>query len=219
MKKGRKGAKKSDSKCQMLAYLGIDYLSQFAKKYDLKINAYLGEVNKEQILSLIERVLLDSTKTEAIEISIAFYLLNLQELSPSEQCAKMLHQLLDSAGITPNVKWVSFSIFELFIQFYSSFFRVMRRRLKRCFRNASFFPSPQTSEKAMDGGNQHLQPPPPLLWFLLLPLHHLLPPFTHPLCKEHSWNLLQQALLPHLFSTPWHCLNLNHSKKLLPFPH
>ena len=107
-KKVAKKARASSSKCQMLAHLGIDYLNQFAKKFDLKINSYLSGANEEEIISLIEKVLSDPTKTKAIEISIVFYLLNLQELSPSEKCAKVLQQLLDSTGIMPNVKWVSF---------------------------------------------------------------------------------------------------------------
>lgn len=55
--------------------LGTDYLTLFGKNHKIFIPNYSSEEHIAEVISLIQKVLENDSKTEAIEISIAFYLL------------------------------------------------------------------------------------------------------------------------------------------------
>jgi len=108
----KKTKKKSSmpAKSIMLKHMGIDYLQQFSKKYGENIDNYFAVENISQILILIEKVLLDSSKTEAIEISIAFYLLYFRSISSAfmEASQEVFRGICGRNKIHDNVAWVRY---------------------------------------------------------------------------------------------------------------
>lgn len=63
--------------------MGIDYLQQFCKKYGETISDYFSEEWAPKCVRMIENVIADESKTDAIELSVLFYLLYIRSISPA----------------------------------------------------------------------------------------------------------------------------------------
>ncbi len=64
-------------KCKMLMHLGIDYLMLFGKDHKIFVPNYSSKEHIVEVIGLIQKVLENVQKTEAIKISITFYLLSI----------------------------------------------------------------------------------------------------------------------------------------------
>jgi hypothetical protein len=104
-------------KCKMLMQLGTDYLTLFGKNHKTFIPNYSSEEHIAEVIGLIQKVLEDDRKTEAIEISITFYLLYIRSISSKYKDASedIFKDLCGKHKISGDAAWVcglrNFSVF------------------------------------------------------------------------------------------------------------
>jgi hypothetical protein len=109
--KKKKGAAPSYPKCTLLARLGVDYLGQFSKQYEMDIDfTFCGDDERaaKAIVEVIGKVLVDPKKTDSILSSIAFYLLSIKDKSDNLRVTTndVLTQLLEMTKLPLDLQWV-----------------------------------------------------------------------------------------------------------------
>jgi hypothetical protein len=95
-------------KCKMLMHLGIDYLMLFGKDHKIFIPNYSSEEHIAEVIGLIQKVLEDVRKTEAIEKSITIYLLYIRSISSKYKDASedIFKDLCVKHKISGDAAWV-----------------------------------------------------------------------------------------------------------------
>lgn len=109
--KKKKGAIPSYPKCTLLARLGVDYLGQFSKQYQMEIDFTLcgdEESGAKAIVEVIQKVFVDPKKTDAILSSILFYILSIKDKSDNLRAitSDVLTQLLETTKLPRDLQWV-----------------------------------------------------------------------------------------------------------------
>jgi hypothetical protein len=106
--KKKKGPISLYPKCNLLARLGVDYLAQFAKQYNMEIDFTFQRDEGGVIFEVIEKIFVDGNRTDSILTSIAFYLLSIRDQSDylRTSTSDVLAKLLEICNLPSDLQWV-----------------------------------------------------------------------------------------------------------------
>ena len=112
----------------MLSGLGSDYLAQYAKGYEMKVNVSLPSDPEKvkDLMQVAQKIMQDTERTDCILTSIVFYLLDLRTQSEclQEITEGIFQTLLKTCELPDDLKWVCTNICVFYIMHtvYISFF-------------------------------------------------------------------------------------------------
>lgn len=107
--KKKKEVMPSYPKCTLLARLGVDYLGQFSKHYQMDIDFTFNSTDGiDVLLEVVEKVIVDPKQTDSILSSITFYILSIKDKSDDlrEKTSNILTQLMEITKLPQDLQWV-----------------------------------------------------------------------------------------------------------------
>lgn len=107
--KKKKEVMPSYPKCTLLARLGVDYLGQFSKHYQMDIDFTFDSPDGiDVLLEVVEKVIVDPKQTDSILSSITFYILSIKDKSDDlrEKTSNILTQLIEITKLPQDLQWV-----------------------------------------------------------------------------------------------------------------